>query len=138
MKLYLAAPWEFKREIGEEAKRLELLGYEITQPWWMVEDSDDPAEGRKQATNDLKGIEAADVLVLYDWKSSQGKATELGFAVGRFKPALYVTSETSSNVFRHHPYVLAVKYGPELDSTLRTIHYLMLIESIRPLSVIWR
>lgn len=124
MKLYLAAPWEFKREIAEEAKRLALFGYEVTQPWWMVEDTNDPVEGRKQAMNDLKGVDAAHVLVLYDWKKSQGKATELGFAVGLGIPAVYVVGEESSNVFRHHPKVFMVSYGPELDQTLRTIDYL--------------
>lgn len=102
-KVYLAAPWKHRAEARIAADELRARGHEVNCRWLehpQVSETDEGAPEflREQALNDLDDLSAADVLVYMNNCLSEGKATELGFALASSKPIVLV-GPRQNNVF---------------------------------------
>lgn len=82
MRVYIAAPWNY-RELAKAASSLvEAAGHTITWPWWDHECGDeDHAQLAELAWKDFRGVVGADVLLLLNYAKSEGKAVEQGIAL---------------------------------------------------------
>lgn len=113
MRVYLAMPWKDREKAPEIAKALETVGHTITWKWWGVSEVGESEEARsvetlrEQATNDVRGVLRADVVIVVNSAKSEGKATEQGVAIADRKPILIVgkRGEHSANVFHYLPNV---------------------------------
>lgn len=112
MRVYCAAPWEFKNETQAVAQTLEAKGITVTHRWWEQPDTDDASILRRHASADLRGVQDCDLLVVLALKKSEGKATEMGYALAYGKPIIVYQPPNqphrSSNVFYYHPRVRIV------------------------------
>lgn len=133
MKVYLAAPWISKASMPEIAARIEDGGGTITHKWWEIEDGkndgskEDYQYHRGHAQLDMNGVSAADIVVVMNTASSEGKAVEQGIAIALGKPILIIGTqgEFSKNVFH---YMSNYRWVPTVDAmieTLSTINWLM-------------
>lgn len=101
MKLYLAAPWARREEAQRMSKVLEAAGHTITWKWWEHETSDhDVAQMEKDAIHDYRGVCNADVVVLLNLMTSEGKAVEQGIAIARGIPIVAMGNHPS-NIFQN-------------------------------------
>jgi hypothetical protein len=108
MTLYLAASWDRQDVIRRQVPRFERVGHQITYRWWEQPGATDPVILRRQAAQDLDGVAQAEALVLYYHHPSEGKAVEMGFALGRGIPVLVVGAPPpgcETLLFHHHPAV---------------------------------
>ena len=107
MKVYVAAPWVHKTEAQEAAAELEAAGFEITKKWWehrevptyLTDNHENDAELWQQAIEDVLGVFDADVFVLLNLKTSEGKAVETGVAITLHKPIYLIGGR--SNLFHY-------------------------------------
>jgi len=119
-RIYLAGPWIARAEASRIASNLESLGYTITHPWWDYdgegEDKEDLAFLRSCAEADVKGVETADAVVVYNTAKSEGKAVEQGIAIARGIPVICWTpfEKPSSNIFHYLPNYTHVKTFDEV------------------------
>lgn len=126
MKVYLASPWVSKKEMPEIAGKIREAGGEITHAWWQIEDGkndgsiEDLAYHRGHAQLDVEGVEKADVVVVMNTASSEGKAVEQGIAIALGKPIIIVGTqgEFSKNVFH---YLGNYKWVPDVDTMVEAI-----------------
>lgn len=142
MKLYIGGKWSDKEYIRSIMDRFVADGSEITHDWTAVETSSieerkrmSPADAhndrRKCADLDIKGVQDADVVMLFmtDPKYPyRGTFTELGAAIGLKKPTYIVcpeydnnTYECTTNCFFHHSSIIHCRTLEELIE-----HYLKL------------
>ena len=107
IKLYLASPFSDKDKMPELAKQFEDRGFVITRKWWEVEDKTEaektPQFLRGEALSDIEGVKAANVVVLFNTKKSEGKAVEQGIAIANNIPifAIGKRGAFSKNVFHY-------------------------------------
>lgn len=124
MRVYVAAPWTRKEDAKRYASALEAAGHTITKKWWEHRevpgylDPEIPIPERQeleqQATEDIKGVLAADAFVLLNVEKSEGKAVETGVAIFAsilcehgyaMKPLLrLIRVGAPSNLFHYLPY----------------------------------
>lgn len=105
-RVYLAAPWIDRAKMDERAKAFEDAGFEISHKWWETEDDNATAteeKMRKHAYLDYAGVKSADAVVVFNTAKSEGKAVELGIALGLRRPVVMVGTqgEHSKNVFHY-------------------------------------
>lgn len=105
MKIYVAAPWAHKNEAKDVAEFLKGEGLHVTAHWIDRPPSAyelDPALMRSEALRDLEDIDQADAILYLNLKKSEGKATEMGYALAKGIP-IYAVGGTTGNVFLHLP-----------------------------------
>lgn len=118
MKIYLAARYGRKADLGELADQLQHLDIECTSRWLYMHErakSDElPSfeEQRLWAAEDLQDIEAADLVICFteqkDSKHSRGgRHVEAGFAIASGKPVICVGP--AENIFYALPQVQLVE-----------------------------
>ena len=109
-KVYLAAPWKFKKEAAQARDKFVLNGIHVTSRWIdFVGDSDDPAVLEQEALNDIDDMEDADGMVVLQLEKSEGKAFEQGFFIGGMiggsrKVILVSPDGSRGNVFQYLSY----------------------------------
>lgn len=86
MKIYLAARYSRKAEVGERARELQELGYEVTCEWvWRQKEKDEATP----AQLDLEDVGRSDMVVMFTDPPGialrGGKHFELGYAYARGK-----------------------------------------------------
>lgn len=118
LKIYTAGPWADRPHVREIAQKLRDAGHEVTSRWLEVEDvlDDDPRRDeylRQQAIHDLEDVIEADGLVYVNSRLSEGKATELGFAMATLKPVIII-GDRRNNVFLH----LELPAFPTIDDAI--------------------
>lgn len=118
--VYLAGPWQDRPLVAKWAKALENEGHRITRRWWIDEVPDnDVANLTRCATSDLFGVNQADTFILLNWRKSEGKATELGYALAHGKRIIVVAGEDiSNNIFLNLDTIKRVRTLQELISAL--------------------
>lgn len=101
MKIYLAAPWTHKSTAEAIAAILERDGHTPTCRWWLHVDEETLDSRRQQLEEDLAGVRECEVFAILCLAVSEGKATELGYALALEKPivAFVHPSNPSSNIF---------------------------------------
>lgn len=118
MKIYLAARYGRKDELGGYARDLETLEMQCTSRWLHMHErakSDElPSfdEQRLWAAEDLQDIEAADLVICFTEKkdskhSRGGRHVEAGFAIASGKPVICVGP--IENIFYALPQVTVVE-----------------------------
>ena len=108
MKIYIAAPWQYRSHAILLMTKLVEKGHEVTSSWLVVDD--DSADGLptslegadKYARADLNDVEAADMLVAINPKEfanagTGGRHVELGYAIARGKQIVLFGER--SNIF---------------------------------------
>lgn len=113
LKVYLAAPYQFKDQMNVCAEQLRRLGIEVTSRW--LKEPHQPntqlgevstEEKQKYALQDLDDIYAADVFVLFTDSTKTiiraGRHVEFGIAVNQGMPIIVVGSEYE-NIFHYLP-----------------------------------
>jgi len=115
IKVYIAAPWVRKAEALETQEKCEAAGLEVTSCWIkyhpeVLIGSNTPEELSmlsEQAEADLADLEDADAVIYLNLQKSEGKATELGYAVALNKFIILV-GDRKNNIFLHLPEVIKV------------------------------
>ena len=101
MRVYLAGPWARRDEVREAREQIRAAGFLVDCRWIDLPDTDEgqkaPGTLRREAEDDLEDLRNSDVLVLLNLEPSEGKATELGYALCLGMPVISV-GETR-NVF---------------------------------------
>lgn len=130
--IYLAAPWVNRADASAAKKLIVAAGHTITSRW--IDDHPDIPEGsptyfadmQKQAVEDLNDVSGADTFVILNLGKSEGKATELGYAlaINRWQEALgpmdiFLVGDRSINIFYHVPEVTQVADLNELIERLK-------------------
>lgn len=106
--LYIAAPF-LCREQAREAKRFfQDAGFAVTSRWIdthsTIEDIQNPENItflQTRAVHDVQDVYQADILVLLNIQTSEGKAVETGLALAWQKPIIIVGQR--SNIFHFLP-----------------------------------
>lgn len=103
MKIYVAGPWARKDEAARVAQQIEDMGHRITMDWW---NHDHPWEAtaalRKSAQEDIQAVINADLMVVLNSQTSEGKAVEQGIAIMQGMPIMIVGDRTTTkNIFHH-------------------------------------
>jgi nucleoside 2-deoxyribosyltransferase len=123
LKVYVAAPWDFKDKAKRTAKKFEKAGLEIAHDWWNYDNpTQDEEFSKKCAADDLHAVLNCDVLYLLNLqergKETSGKAVELGIALGHnhlcpHKIRIFAEGIRFTNVFQHLDQVEWVKNSSE-------------------------
>jgi nucleoside 2-deoxyribosyltransferase len=103
-RIYLAAPWVRRDEARAAGELIEAAGHTITKKWWEhrdvpIDQADRHLELEQQAIEDLEGVFRAQVFVLLNLATSEGKAVETGLALAYGKPIILVGER--SNLFHY-------------------------------------
>ena len=101
MKIYIAAKYQMKNRFRKYAELLEENGHAITSSWLYRPDVTTMYEGKmaEYASNDLIGIQMADLVVVMDTGTETGGYwVELGYALAMGKPIIVFTGHPR-NVF---------------------------------------
>ena len=123
-KVYLAGPWINRDKMPDIAKVLEANGHSITHKWWQYDGEGEQHENleflRKCAVDDYRGVENADVVLVYNSAKSEGKSVEQGIALALDKRIILWTpsEKPSSNIFHYMRHYKNVK---TLDQALEII-----------------
>jgi nucleoside 2-deoxyribosyltransferase len=118
--IYLAAPWSFRHRARVVASLLRAEGHTITSHWHDIEaDTKDPETLQMEAMHDLSDIDEADILVLLNTETSEGKAVEFGYALAQ--GLLLMVVGERSNVFHYLPEVVVV---PDLPAAIEAMREL--------------
>lgn len=113
MRVYIAADSHLQEEVKLLRSDLTALGIEVTARWIDVKlEAFNPVtedELSKAALGNFLDIDRALYLIAYNPVRRQksgtgGRHVELGYALAKCKPVLYV-GEILENVFHRHPYV---------------------------------
>ena len=102
--IYIAGPWLHRNGARSLSILLEREGHTVTRRWWDCEgEYTDHDAMREHAQADLDSIMDADVFVLFACSPSEGKATELGWALYRNMPIIAIGTPygDSKNIFYH-------------------------------------
>jgi hypothetical protein len=114
LKIYIAAPWEWRSQAKLEAEKFIAEGHEITHAWWDNEIPDlEPEKMVEQALKDFMGVGTADIFVLMNMQprghETSGKAVETGIAILALRaqgfPLIYAIGERYTNIFHYLPEV---------------------------------
>jgi nucleoside 2-deoxyribosyltransferase len=105
-KVYVAGPWKHKERAKEVAQQLRCAGFDVVSRWH--EFREDPTIGYEypeqimatEAQNDIADLNCAEAVLYLNLEKSEGKATELGYAMAKGLP-IYVVGGKQNNVFLH-------------------------------------
>jgi len=124
-KIYIAAPWTRKSEASWAQRLCEQSGHTVTSRWITkhsdILNADDPKhfpELQQQATEDLVDLRDATVFIIMNLEKSEGKATELGYAVA-YNKIIFLVGEPSINIFYHLPQVIKCASVEEVCEQLK-------------------
>lgn len=100
MKVYIAAPFELRKDAEALQLRLQDDGITVTARWIMEEGADQISH--EWATNDLSDVARADILLLlnppeFKRSGTGGRHVEFGYALALNKKVLVVG--VASNIF---------------------------------------
>jgi hypothetical protein len=105
LRIYIAGSFVDQAALRPEADRLWKLGHEITGTWLQEtkkpEGMPDDVFKRKLAIKDLCEVARADVIIVDNRRSSGGKNTEMGFALGEFQHKQVWLVGEPTNVFQY-------------------------------------
>ncbi len=104
MRIYVAASWAFITHTKSVKKQFQNAGFEVVSTWTEQEDTADAQTLSENAQRDMDELESADAFVIFNWAKSEGKATEMGWALAAGKIVVLVGS-TDGNFFYHLPQV---------------------------------
>ena len=99
MNVYVAAPWVDRQAAREAGELVEKAGHTVTEKWWDHPDTSDHDELVEQAKADVVGVLGADLFLLLNTRTSEGKAVETGIAIMCCIPIAVVGER--SNLFHH-------------------------------------
>ena len=125
MNIYIAAPWIHKADALAAQVALEAVGHTVVSHWIkyhsdaVIGAPDDFHELRTQALEDVKDLAESHVLVLLNLSKSEGKATELGFALSLDLRVVLVGERTQ--IFHYMPGVEVVATVAEAVALLHPI-----------------
>ena len=103
MNIYVAGPWLDREEVKGIADRIAKLGHKITHPWWEHEgEYDDAPLMKAHAAQDWAGVVNAVMVVVCDFRKSEGKAVEQGIALAYGKPILMLHKDGVNNLNIFH------------------------------------
>lgn len=121
MKVYVAAPWNYKAQARVAADRLLAVGLGVTSRWIDFKETQDKTDYEypgqvmhDEAMHDVEDIDSSDALVYLNYAKSEGKATELGMMIAKRKP-IFVVGGKENNVFLHSDYV---RHVHDLDEVI--------------------
>ncbi len=123
MKIFVASNFENKDAARELENKLREQGHEITSTWVDQEPLTDLALAPVHSENDLKELDAANVLVIL-WPGKQGTLSEFGHALKR-KPVIlygdvpYERGVLGGNLHFHNPSVYRTETEAELYALLQ-------------------
>lgn len=109
MVIYLASSWSNRSVMPVRALEFIRAGHTIAEEWWYHPDAmTDRATLREEAHADLAAIQRSSALVLLHYGLSDGKATELGYAMALGKPCLvvFLAGNRTDNVFYYSDQVV--------------------------------
>jgi hypothetical protein len=102
---YTAGPMKDQQAVREVAEKLRAAGYTVNSRWLDIEDGTNKDEEylQKMAVIDLEDVLKADALIYVNTGTkSEGKATELGVAIGTMKPIIVIGGK-ANNIFLNLP-----------------------------------
>lgn len=105
-KVYVAAPWARKDRAKEVKYQLEQAGFNVVSKWIDFEADptivyDYPEQIMEtEAQKDIADLNCAEVVLYLNLQKSEGKATELGYALAKGLPC-YIIGGKQNNVFLH-------------------------------------
>ncbi len=114
MRLYIACPWRHKGAAVMTAALLREKGHTIVSRWHDVPSDGTKSDGSdtapdvclQEAKNDIKDINACDLMLVLNMEVSEGKAFEQGYAYDCGKHIMVVGKR--SNVFHYLPDIVVV------------------------------
>jgi len=124
VKIFIAAPWGCKDVAEEVSEKLQLMGCGITSRWHRVGYFATSKE--VGAVEDLEDIDASQVLLLLDIKSSVGKYYEAGYAQGTGKPVIwwhYNPILADYPIYAYHPATINVLNWEDLFTKMLSMEY---------------
>ena len=114
MHIYVAAPFSHREGAAHAARVLREADFTITSRWHdEYTETQDLRTFQEQAIADLHDIGCAQVLLMLNLASSEGKCVELGYALHAGLAILLVGER--SNIFHYHPRIRLV---PFLDAAI--------------------
>ena len=117
MRIYIAAPWEHRKEAALAAIALRNAGFTITSRWYdEPNNSILPMTAYHEALQDLSDIGCAQTLLVLNFAYSEGKAVETGYALHAGLAIIVVGERT--NIFHYHPRVRLVS---SLDAAIEVL-----------------
>lgn len=123
MRVYIAAPWKHKDTADTVRKQVEAAGHDVVSRWITFEANpavqyDYPDDiMRHEAQNDLDDLESADVVLYLNLAKSEGKATELGYALASAIP-IFVVGGKQNNVFLHLPPIYGIFHVDSVEDAI--------------------
>lgn len=113
MKVYIAAPYEWRAYAQLLQPQIEKLGCVVLAAWLHTQNPESSAEARI----DLDDIDAADAIIVLnppgmERSGTGGRHVELGYALGRGKHVFLVGEAT--NVFHHLSTIVRVPTHDQL------------------------
>lgn len=112
MRVYLAAPWAHKAEAESAHAFMRQCGLQVVSTW-TTQDTD-TAASLEHAQSDYAELQRANVLVLLNLCKSDGKATEMGYALAKGYRVIVVGGR-EGNIFYHLP---QVEHVPTLEHAI--------------------
>lgn len=115
MNIYIACPWKHKDEAKRVKRLAELAGLTVSSRW--IDFVPDPLYVYEYPTQimhdgamkDIEDLGDSDGMLYLNLAKSEGKATELGYAIAMQSRGLdmpiYVVGGKENNVFLHSDYV---------------------------------
>lgn len=109
MNIYIAAPWKHKQSAIETSDRVESVGHTVVSNWFRNDYDANVYEAPEkimatEAERDIVELSRAEAVIYLNIEKSEGKATELGFAIARSIP-VFVIGGKQNNVFLHTHFV---------------------------------
>lgn len=105
LKVYIASSYADRDRSIELMKYLEGYGLEITSTWLREPENDGTDAGKRWYANlDLDDVERADVLVALTYAPTQeprGTLVEIGYALAKGKPVLWLGRQHGECIFHH-------------------------------------
>lgn len=121
MRIYVAAPWKHRDDANVAAKQLRDANHVVISRWLRDHaDSTNHVQLQREAMNDLHDLSQCEGLIYLNLAKSEGKATELGFALAMQKRIILV-GERENNVFLHLPQIYQV---PTVHDAIRLLPHI--------------
>lgn len=109
MNIYVASKFENKEKVREAINLLTQAGHDIAADWTQHSLEGVPEDKKKNyqiecAYYDFNAVKRCHVLILLDHPNMKGAYTEVGIALGAYKPVI-VVGKIYDNIFFHLPNV---------------------------------
>lgn len=100
LRIYVAAPWDFRQEARALRDQLISSGYYVTSRWLDIDETKTTQE--EESWNDIHDVHLSEAMVVLNLKVSEGKAVEQGIAMEMQIPIIVVSDHGPQNVFQHN------------------------------------